>query len=552
MKIRSLYEAKARRIIAVMPGGFHPFHPGHKSLYDWAVKTFGQRNVYVAATNDTAARPFPFDVKKKLAGMAGVPESNFIQVKSPFNAMSYKDIVDADTALVFVRSQKDKSEQPLPDQTKKNGQPGYLRTYTGKDLNTSDEMGYMAYGPTINFDFSGMQIKSASELRATWPEMSDEDKLKAAKLMYGNGAETAVQLLNKALGDPEAPVGEVFGFATRTPKRTSIKKKPEKFEPSIRDKVAARRKAAASGDKDAWKSKKTLEKAPPGREKQVKKLKGKFDDPGAPYAIAWAQHNKHGKPKKKTNEGYKLQLERDTNMMVLNIVDTATGKRTEVRGKPGYETGNYDPNDKLHMLLDKIGKAADISQLMNGEPVGINPKHPQGASAKDATDKAYKENFADGKKKKKPLKKGHHYEGKTLKNPKNTFLSKSDTAYDFLKLGTNLANLKSMPADSNVDEPDVMIVPFGGKKEKDYLKKQLKRIGYKTQDADNPGDDAHVDENFADGKKKGKSRPGRVKRSGASCNGSVTALRKRAKNASGEKAKMYHWCANMKSGKKKK
>lgn len=59
-------------------------------------------------------------------------------------------------------------------------------------------------------------------------------------------------------------------------------------------------------------------------------------------------------------------------------------------------------------------------------------------------------------------------------------------------------------------------------------------------------------ENFADGKKKGKSRPGRVKRSGASCNGSVTELRKRAKNASGEKAKMYHWCANMKSGRKKK
>jgi hypothetical protein len=60
-----------------------------------------------------------------------------------------------------------------------------------------------------------------------------------------------------------------------------------------------------------------------------------------------------------------------------------------------------------------------------------------------------------------------------------------------------------------------------------------------------------VDENFADGKVKGKSRPGRVKRSGASCDGSVTSLRKRAKNASGEKAKMYHWCANMKSGRKK-
>ena len=60
-----------------------------------------------------------------------------------------------------------------------------------------------------------------------------------------------------------------------------------------------------------------------------------------------------------------------------------------------------------------------------------------------------------------------------------------------------------------------------------------------------------VNENFADGKKKGKSRPGRVKKSGASCKGSVTSLRAKAKKASGERARMYHWCANMKSGRKK-
>jgi len=41
-------------------------------------------------------------------------------------------------------------------------------------------------------------------------------------------------------------------------KRATVKKKPEKFEPSIHDKLAARRKAAAKGDKDAWKSKKQL------------------------------------------------------------------------------------------------------------------------------------------------------------------------------------------------------------------------------------------------------------------------------------------------------
>ena len=57
-------------------------------------------------------------------------------------------------------------------------------------------------------------------------------------------------------------------------------------------------------------------------------------------------------------------------------------------------------------------------------------------------------------------------------------------------------------------------------------------------------------ENYKDGKVKGKSRPGRVKKSGASCKGSVTSLRAKAKRYGGEKGKMYHWCANMKGGKK--
>lgn len=59
-----------------------------------------------------------------------------------------------------------------------------------------------------------------------------------------------------------------------------------------------------------------------------------------------------------------------------------------------------------------------------------------------------------------------------------------------------------------------------------------------------------IHENYADGKVKGKSRPGRVKKSGASCKGSVTDLRAKAKKYGGEKGKMYHWCANMKGGKK--
>ena len=102
--------------------------------------------------------------------------------------------------------------------------------------------------------------------------------------------------------------------------------------------------------------------------------------------------------------------------------------------------------------------------------------------------------------------------------------------------------------DVGPDEVTKQAAKFGNKVDKDgrppTLSKKVK--GSSTNVLFNLG----MTENFADGKKKGKSRPGRVKKSGASCNGSVTALRKRAKNASGEKAKMYHWCANMKGGKK--
>lgn len=64
--------------------------------------------------------------------------------------------------------------------------------------------------------------------------------------------------------------------------------------------------------------------------------------------------------------------------------------------------------------------------------------------------------------------------------------------------------------------------------------------------------DDYIAENFADGRVRGKSRPGRVKRAGASCKGSVTDLRQRAKKYGGERGRMYHWCANMKSGRARK
>ena len=60
---------------------------------------------------------------------------------------------------------------------------------------------------------------------------------------------------------------------------------------------------------------------------------------------------------------------------------------------------------------------------------------------------------------------------------------------------------------------------------------------------------APMQENFADGRNPG--RKGLAKRSGVNTKASVSSLRNTAKHSSGEKQRMAHWLANMKSGREK-
>ena len=90
------------------------------------------------------------------------------------------------------------------------------------------------------------------------------------------------------------------------------------------------------------------------------------------------------------NEGYVLRLENDEDLLVLHIRNTNTGERAEVRGNPNYEI-DYDESDELHQLLDVIGKASNISELMNGKIVSVNPKHPDGPKSYAALEKAMDE-----------------------------------------------------------------------------------------------------------------------------------------------------------------
>ena len=105
------------------------------------------------------------------------------------------------------------------------------------------------------------------------------------------------------------------------------------------------------------------EKAPPGREKQVKALKKKFDDPGAPYAIAWAQHNKRGKPKKE-------QLDGDAMLDEILGFATKRPKTNTVKRRP--------PEPEQDSVQDKI-------------------KQRRAMASKVGTDKAFRHDSLKGK-----------------------------------------------------------------------------------------------------------------------------------------------------------
>ena len=191
------------KTLVVLPMGAHPFHTGHMALYNSAKTAFPDSDVYIAATNDTSTRPFPFAVKQKLAKLSGVPENRFIPVKSPFRADEITKSYDpADTQLIFVRSEKDATKPPVAGAIKKDGTPAYLQPISD-DMAPMTQHAYMAYLPTVEF---GPGMTSATEIRTAWPTLSPKRKSALVMSLYPATqsnpklAANVVDMLDTAMG----------------------------------------------------------------------------------------------------------------------------------------------------------------------------------------------------------------------------------------------------------------------------------------------------------------------------------------------------------------
>ena len=242
MRLRQLFEAT--QTVGFIFGRFNPPHKGHKAAWEM----LSENDHWYVGTNKSTQGPkdpLPYDVKIKAMSAIWPEVADHIIPHQSWLTLA---------AEIY----------------KKHGEVE-LKVYTDEAwvLKTLDQYngvekthGYYNF-PKIT-SVATPRLSSATALRKA---VADDDRDAFADAA-GVPADTPVdgkpffdlvaEYLNTYKKE-DTSVDEIWGFARQGSKRRTFKKKKEEpNELSVQDRIAARRKAAAKGDKDAWASKKEL------------------------------------------------------------------------------------------------------------------------------------------------------------------------------------------------------------------------------------------------------------------------------------------------------
>ena len=199
------------RKVVIYPGRFHPFHKGHKATYDLLAKKYGAPNVFVTSTDTQApmTSPFSFKEKKEMATALGIPSTQFVQVKNPYQSTEVTSKFDPEkTTVIFALSEKD--AERISFKPKKDGSPSYLQPAGGK-METMDKHGYVDVAPTVDFEIHGEAINSASQLRQMYMSADDASREHIIIDLYGSAKPKIKKIFDKALELAEALRGLTDG-----------------------------------------------------------------------------------------------------------------------------------------------------------------------------------------------------------------------------------------------------------------------------------------------------------------------------------------------------
>lgn len=197
-----------KKIFVIYPGRFHPFHKGHKGVYNYLSSKYGGNDVYITTTDvvELPKSPFSFDEKVKMMTLTGVPVNKIIKVKNNYNLQSLVGQIPIDInrdSIVFAVSEKDMTEDPRFSRfIKKDGSPSYLQPIPKNldKLQPAITHGYIDTVPTTDFTVLGMPARSASQLRSQYVNLTPQLKKSFVKDLFGKYDDTVYNIMNNKLG----------------------------------------------------------------------------------------------------------------------------------------------------------------------------------------------------------------------------------------------------------------------------------------------------------------------------------------------------------------
>ncbi len=167
----ALQEQNDKRVIAIYPGRFQPMGRHHFQTYQKLADKFGLENTFVATSGVTGPKsPLSFEEKKIIMMKHGIPESQIVATRNPYQATEITERFEpSETSVVFAVGGKDMKESPrfsnLDGLTKK-GVPAYYKTYrAGKEMEGLDKHGYMMVAPHVEINVPGYGEMSGTSLR---------------------------------------------------------------------------------------------------------------------------------------------------------------------------------------------------------------------------------------------------------------------------------------------------------------------------------------------------------------------------------------------------
>jgi len=291
VKLRQLFESPRTAVMAF--GRMNPPTIGHAKLVDAVKSQGGDPYIFLSQSQKPKTDPLSFQDKLRYAKFffpevtIGNPEvKTIIQALQKISELGYEN-------LIYVAgSDRVQAFDEL------------INKYNGKDYNFKNIQ--VVSAGERDPDADGAEGMSASKMRAAAaagdlesfkqgvPNQEIADEMYTA-VRQGMGIKDEEPVAAENFS-PMAWMKDTFSSDPQYKAwRRMYKQDPNRAAQMFRTKHKEFLAAYQAAGNES-----TQEDAPPGREKQVKALKKKFDDPGAPYAIAWAQHNKSGKPKRKS------------------------------------------------------------------------------------------------------------------------------------------------------------------------------------------------------------------------------------------------------------